>query len=138
MNEHNLLAQHAREKSRRGSNDERMASRAFVARIIHSPVPVSIHNIILIAPRWYIRLRLEISIALCLLLPSQVLSMSSLLFSFLPRSSSSKFLVDSLSSFFLYPVSTLNAVRVMLSRSFLITCPSQQQATSIFFVLLPW
>ena len=62
--------------------------------------------IILIVPRWHMRLRPEISIARCPLLPSQVLSLSSLLFSFLPRLSS-KFLVDDLSSFFHYPVSAL-------------------------------
>ena len=63
--------------------------------------------IILIVPRWHVRLRPEISIAPCPLLPSQVLSMSYLLFSFLPRLSSSKFLMGGLSFFFHYPVSTL-------------------------------
>ena len=65
------------------------------------------HDMILFVPRLHIRLRPEISIAPYPWLPSQVLSISFLLFSFLPWSSSSKFLVDVLSSFFHYPVSIL-------------------------------
>jgi len=59
-------------------------------------------------------------------LSSQVLSTSSLLFSFLPQSSSSQSLMDGLSSFFHYPVSTLIQFMLCYFRLFLmasLSCP---------------
>lgn len=63
-------------------------------------------DMILFGPKWHIRLRSEISIAPYTWLSCQVLSMRSLLFSFLPRSSSSKFLIKDL-AFLPNTVSTL-------------------------------
>lgn len=81
----------------------------------HNNITGGAHTIHIV-PRWHIRLKLDISIAPCPLLPSQVLFMSSLLFSFLPRSSSSKFLVDGLSSFFYNPVSTFHLCGLVCSK----------------------
>ena len=89
---------------------------------------------ILFVPRWHIRLRPEISIAPYPLLSSQVLSISSLSLSFLPRSSYSKFFAEDLSSAFHYPVSTLRQfVLCYFGLSWLHTQP-----TSISVALLSW
>ena len=88
-------------------------------------------HIILIAPRWLIRLRPEISIAPCPLLPFQVLFMSSCCFHFClgrpPRS---------FRPLFLLPLPLINAVLCYASRSFLITCPSHLHLLCITTVVM--